>query len=357
MVERKFVIIGAGNGGQSLAGDMVLKGLNVTAIYDKNVESISAIAENGGIKMSGPVVQGFAQINCATNDLKIAMSEGDVFLVCITSNFHRLLASEIAPYVKPQHTFVLLPGFIGSSIIFSNTLKGYGKKELPLIGESISFPFATRLIEPAHAGIKSRKDALPVAALPASRNEEFLKIVQEFIPEAIMFRDTLSVGFNNVNPTTHVAFYLFNLGKVESPESRNADFHSWGTPTVVRIKNDVDTERMAVMRAMGLEIISYDDFHRICYRNRHFKPIPQEKGLPESASQVPNRFIDEDVPMGLVPMSDFGKKLGVPTPTIDVLIQVANLVRKRNFIEEGSTLENMGLGNMGVEEILALVLR
>ena len=35
-MEYKYVIIGAGNGGQSLAGDMVLRGTKVSAIYDKN---------------------------------------------------------------------------------------------------------------------------------------------------------------------------------------------------------------------------------------------------------------------------------------------------------------------------------
>lgn len=356
-MEKKFVIIGAGNGGQSLAGDMVLRGLNVATIYDKNVEMISSIIENGGIKMSGPVVQGFAPIKCATNDLEVAMNTGDIFLVCITSNFHGVLASEVAPYIKPEHTFALLPGYIGSSIIFSNTLKKYGIKKLPLIGESVSFPYATRLIGPAHTGIKSRKDALPLAALPASRNEEFLKVIQEAIPEVIIARDTLSVGFNNVNPVSHVVFYLFNMGKVESSEAKASDFHGWGTPTVVRIQYEMDAERLTVMKAMDLETISYDEFHRICYHNRHYKPIPQVKELPKSASQVPNRFIDEDVPMGLVPMSDFGKKLFVPTPTIDVLIQMANLVRKRNFMTEGTTLKKMGLDSMNTDEILAFVRR
>lgn len=354
-MNKRFVIIGAGNGGQSLAGDMVLRGSNVTAIYDKNVEAIEAIVKNGGIKMSGPVVQGFAPIKCATNNLKEAVNAGEVFLVAITSNFHKALASEMAPYIRPEHTVVLLPGYIGSSIMFANTLKKYGVKDLPLIGETVSFPYATRLIEPAHAGIKSRKIALPVAALPATRNQEFIRIVQQAIPEAILSSDTLSVGFNNVNPATHVAFYLFNLGKVESPEARTSDFHSWGTPTVVRVQYDMDAERLAVMNAMQLEAISYDEFHNICYNNKHFVPLPQGKGLPANASQAPDRFIDEDVPMGLVAISDFGKKLGVPTPTIDVLIHMANIVRKKDFAKEGSTLENIGLGDMSIEEILALV--
>jgi opine dehydrogenase len=354
-MSKKFVIIGAGNGGQSLAGDMSIRGVEVQAIYDKNENAIRPIAKNGGIKMSGPVVQGFGHVKKATINLEEAMSAGDVFLVAITSNFHRELASEMAPYIRPEHTVVLLPGYVGSSISFAKTLMKCGVKELPLIGESLSFPYATRLLEPAHAGIKARKLALPVAAFPANRNQEFIEIVKQAIPEAILSQNTLEVGLNNSNPTTHVAFYLFNMGKVESPDVKDADFHSWGTPSVVRIQYAMDNERMEILKALGFKPISYDEFHDICYKGEHYKPIKQSNEIQSNASQVPNRFIDEDVPMGLIPMQELGRKLGVPTPTIDVLILMANLVRGKDFSKEGTSLEIMGIDGKNKEEIISFV--
>lgn len=354
-MERKFVIIGAGNGGQSLAGDMSIRGVEVQAIYDKNENAISPISQNGGIKMSGPIVQGFGKIKLATTKLEQAMKSGDVFLVAITSNFHRVLASEMAPYIKPEHTVILLPGYVGSSILFANTLKECGVTELPLIGESLSFPYATRLLGPAHAGIKARKYALPVAAFPASRNEEFIKIIQQAIPEAILSENSLEVGLNNSNPTTHVAFYLFNLGKVESPDIKDADFHAWGTPNVVRIQYEMDNERMEIIKALGFTPISYDDFQEVCYKGRHYQPIKQSNEIQSNASQVPDRFIDEDVPMGLIPMQALARKLEVPTPTIDTLIQMANLVRNRDFALVGTTLEHMGIEDKSKEEIVTFV--
>lgn len=354
-MKKKFVIIGAGNGGQSLAGDMVLRGADVAAIYDKNPAPIESIKRNGGIKMSGPVVQGFAPIRCATNDLKEAIDAGDVFLVAITSNFHKDFAVSIAPFIKAEHTVLLLPGYVGSSILFTKTLVKSGVENLPLIGEAISSPYATRLIEPAHAGIKSRKVVLPVAALPATRNEELLSIIKEAIPEAILFEDTLSVGFNNRNPMSHVPTYLFNLGKVESSEVVNADFHSWGTPTINRIKHDLDNERVAVMKAIGLQTLSYDGVGQLVYNGKPYKPLPQSGEIPDNASQAPDRFIDEDVPMGLVAMASFARIVGVPVPTIETLIQIANLIRNKDFKLTGRTLEYMGIADMDLPEILTFV--
>ena len=352
-MDKKYVIIGAGNGGQSLAGDMAIRGIDVEAIYDKNESAILPISKQGGIKMSGPVVEGFGKVKMATSSLKEAMLAGNVFLVAITSNFHETLAVEMAEYIKPEHTVVLLPGYAGSSLMFANTLIKNGINELPLIGESLSFPYATRLLEPAHAGIKARKVALPVAALPSKRNQELLEILKAPIPGAYLLANTLEVGLNNSNPTTHVAFYMFNMGKVESPDVKDADFHAWGTPSVVRIQYAMDEERMKIVRAFELEAISYDDFHEICYKGVHYKPIKQTGQLQSNASQVPDRFIDEDIPMGLVPLQKLARVLGIETPVIDILISMGNLIRNKDYYKEGTSLEKMGIDNLSKSEILA----
>lgn len=354
-MKKKYVVIGAGNGGQSLAGDLVLRGTNVTAIYDKNPGQVTPISDNGGIRMSGPVVEGFAPV-FATDDLKTAVDSGNVFLVTITANYHRALAKEMAPFIRPEHTVLLIPGYIGSSISFANELRAAGISELPLIGEALSLPYATRLISPAHAGIKSRKYAVPIAAYPSSRNQELYDIVNPAVPETKLYANTLEIGFNNPNPMTHTVYYLFNLGRVESPESQTSNFHAWGTPIVDRIRDTVDEERVALVKAMGLNVLTYQGFRQLSYAGHKYVPLKQENAtLPASSSQTPARFIDEDVPMGLVAYQSFGKLLGVPTPTIDVIISMANLVRQKDFVQEGTTVETLGLGGLTAEEILARV--
>lgn len=352
---RKFVVIGAGNGGQSLAGDMVIRGVHLAAIYDNNPAPIVDIQQKGGIKMSGPVVEGFAPVKCATTNLKEAVEAGDVILVAITANYHKDFAVSIAPYIRSNQAVIIIPGYAGSSILFAKTLLKAGVKQLPLIGETISFPYATRLVEPAHAGIKSRKVALPVAALPATRNDELLAIIKEAIPEAMLFDDTLSIGFNNPNPVSHVPSYLFNLGRVESSDVINADFHSWATPTISRIKHDLDNERLAVMKALGLQPLSYDEFHELAYKGKAFKPLPQKGEIPANASQAPDRFIDEDVPMGLVSVAVFGDLANIDTPTTDTLIKISNFIRQEKFESIGRNLDYMGINGMTLKEILSFV--
>lgn len=353
---KNFTIIGAGNGGQSLAGDLTLRGFKVSAIYDKNPEPIKEIQDRGGIKMSGPVLEGFAPIEGATTDIRKAIESADVIFVAITSNYHKNLASDMAPFVRADQTILIMPGYIGGSILFQNTFLKKGVKELPLVGESLSFPYATRLIEPAHAGIKAKKVALPIAALPSSRNQEFLEIIQKAIPEVVLFPDSLSVGFNCTNPVSHVPYYLFNIGKVEAPTETEADFHSWGTKTTNRIKEELDNERVSVGKALGLKMLSHKEIHDVMYHGKSYKPLEQKGDkLSSNAVQAPDRFVDEDVPMGLVAISSFAKMINMPTPTTDMLINITNFIRQKEFEKEGRTLHYLGMDNVNKDEVLQLI--
>lgn len=350
-----YVIIGAGNGGQSLAGDMTLRGAKVSAIYDKNPAPIESIKKAGGIKMSGPVVQGFAPIDNPTASLEVAMKAGNVFLVTIVGNFHPQLAKEMAPYVTAEHTILLIPGNAGSSLLFRKTLAECGVKEMPLIGETLSLPYATRLLGEAHAGIKARKLTLPAAALPAARNEELLAAVQPAIPEISLWSDSLSVGLNNLNPCGHVPYYLLNMGKVEAPTPADSDFHAWNTKTTDRIATLYDEERMAVMRAIGLTPMSYAEAMSKLYANVHYVPIRQNESIAKNAVQVPDRFIDEDVPLNMILVSEIGRKSGIPTPTTDLLIELSTLVREKDFRATGTTMEKIGMHSLKTEDVKQLI--
>jgi opine dehydrogenase len=67
------------------------------------------------------------------------------------------------------------------------------------------------------------------------------------------------------------------------------------------------------------------------------------------------RYISEDVPMGLVPLSELARLAGVPTPVMDSVITLAGAVHRRDYHKEGRNLRRLGLENMSVKEIRAFV--
>jgi opine dehydrogenase len=74
----------------------------------------------------------------------------------------------------------------------------------------------------------------------------------------------------------------------------------------------------------------------------------QATGTPSS---LEHKFITEDVPTGLIPMSALGAAAGVPTPAIDALVGVVRTMTGRDFVGEARTLARMGLSGMNPTEI------
>ncbi|TFH05325.1 MAG: hypothetical protein E4H14_12985 [Candidatus Thorarchaeota archaeon] len=69
------------------------------------------------------------------------------------------------------------------------------------------------------------------------------------------------------------------------------------------------------------------------------------------AIDLNHRYIHEDVPTGLVPISDIGRLVDIKTPAIDSIISMASQVCQQDFRSTGRSVESLGLSEMGIDEI------
>ena len=65
-----------------------------------------------------------------------------------------------------------------------------------------------------------------------------------------------------------------------------------------------------------------------------------------------HRYVSEDVPYGLVPITGFGDLLGVPTPAADSMIILSSISNDSDYWKDGLTLEKLGFGGFSAQEIL-----
>ena len=74
----------------------------------------------------------------------------------------------------------------------------------------------------------------------------------------------------------------------------------------------------------------------------------QATGTPSS---LDHKFITEDVPTGLIPISALGIAAGMPTPTIDALVELARSMTGRDFAADARTLARLALDGKTAPEI------
>lgn len=351
-----IVIIGAGNGGLSLAGDLKLSGHRVTAIYDRFEQALEPVRRRGGIELVGPVRSGFVDIPIVTSDIGTAIEGGDVFLVSVPAFGHAWIAEAMAPHMRRGMTIVVGPAYFAGSVLFRRALERAGTSQGVRIVELNSLPYATRIVGPAQVGIKAVKRQMLAAALPHSDSEEAIAAIGHLFPPLLLADTVLSIGLVNQNPISHVPTYLLNLGRVhDAPSDANFDWHDWVTDDVHRVQSALDVEIQALGAALGVRTNTRAEMQDLQYRGIKWEIIQPTGAVPANAVTVPDRFITEDVPEGLVPLSSLGTMLGVSTPVMDALIELSCVFTGTDFRRGGRTLSSLGLPTTGAEALLAAV--
>jgi opine dehydrogenase len=353
----RFCVIGAGHGGLAMAGHLALEGFKVN-LYNRGKRRIRPISHRKGIKVEGEV-QGFGQIDLVSNNIMECLDGIDIIMVVIPANGHRFIAEICAPHLRENQIVILNPGRTGGALEFFNILREKGVGAYPFIAESQTFLYASRAIGPAHAKIFSVKHTVPLATLPAYWIPGVVKVINRAFPQFVPGDNIFKTSFDNIGAIFHPALTILNAGWIEETHG-DFEFYIQGiSPSVAKVLERLDKERLEVAAALGFKATSARDWlytaygatGRDLYEAIHANPGYQGIKAPE---RLFHRYIDEDVPMSLVPIASLGKLLKVATPTIKFIIHLASTIRNKDFWVEGRTVEKLGIEKMTIKEIRLL---
>jgi opine dehydrogenase len=358
--ELQIVVIGAGHGGKSMAADLASRGYAVR-LYNRSYEHIEAIALRGGIEvMLEDGRQEFGKLRLVTSDVAAALDGAHLVMVVVPASAHRDIALACAPYLQDGQCLVLNPGRTGGALEFRQVLCEAGCTADVIVAEAETFLFASRSNGPAEAHIFRRKNTLPLAALPSTRTQEVLDILQEVYPQFIAAPNVLYTSLNNMGAVFHPALTLLNAGWIEA-SGGDFEFYIDGvTPSTAHVLERLDRERVTVATAMGVRAQSAQEWLARAYSaygENLFESIhanPGYKGITAPRT-LRHRYIFEDVPYSLVPISALGRRFGVDVVAMEAMIQLACVLHGTDYRHRGRTLARMGLEGLSVTEITRLV--
>jgi len=345
-VER-VAILGAGPGGIAAAAVLARDGYDVS-LFNRSPARIKPLVEAGGVGIEGDLGEEFVRIPTITTDIADAVAGRDV-VFCFTPAYgQRPLAERAAPYLEPETTFVLASGSAGSlEVAQVFTEHGLDVADDLLLGETLTLPQSARMVAPDKIRIRL-PSTVRLAAFPARNNDR----LYERLEGVIRFRpspNVLDTGINNVNFLIHPAPMLLNYAAVERADGFLSIMNEGMTDGVLRCMDALDSEKMALAAALGLEPISIDDLYRETgsgpevYR-RHGEPF----GLRD---RIWPRYIDEDTPYGTVMLSSLGRQLGIPMPVCDAINTLLSVLEGTDFAAAGRTAEVLGLDGKSAHEI------
>ncbi len=354
-------VIGAGNVGHALAGDLALRGVEVR-LFSRSPERLEAISQAGGITVSGEV-EGFATLGLVTQSLKEAVEGAGVVAVCLSTMALPAHASAIAEASTSEQVIWLNPGHSGGALYLAaewSRSSGAGARKLCQLTTT---SHVSRVTGPAAV----RAFLLPraaVAALPSRHLDECHERLDALLPGQFgKAGSILENDLANINAIMHPPGMVCNAGWIQATGGDFGFYSDGAPPAVTTVIDAIDDERLALAERLQVPAVPFAELMYQLGFSTHATARRAHEAIEHSELIYPirspptldHRYLHEDVGWGLVPWTQLAENANVPTPTITALTHLAGLLNGVDYAREGLTLARMGLANKTAEEISAHV--
>lgn len=350
----KITVIGAGNGGQAIAGYCASLGMKV-CLYNRNIEKIASIFQSHTIELQGTVC-GKGYIDVVTQSIEVATKYSNILMIATTATAHRDIAAQMCPYLQNGQIVVLNPGRTLGVLDFYSVINSMRPDLEIFVAEAQTLMFACREIEPGRVNIIGFKDKVLLSGRNSLETEFVVRHLISFFPCFISASNLIQTSLENIGSIFHPSVVLFNAATIE----RNMSFYFYRdmTPEIASFIEKLDKERIEVGKALGQSLMPVSDWivyaypstvgNTLCERMKN-NPAYHDILAPGT---IFTRQLTEDIPTGLIPMSELGKAVGVKTPLMDSIITITSSLLNIDFRENGRTLHNLHLDRLNKEQLI-----
>jgi len=350
----KVAIIGAGNGGQAMAGHMSLSGYEVW-LYDCNLVTIETLQKKGSVTLEGKESGTTSNIHCTTH-LQEAVKDAEIIMIVTPAPSHDDVAKDIASLLEDGQIIILNPGYFLGALAFSRALKKASCEKDIIVGDTESLIYSCRLERPGEVYISGIKNSLLVATFPGNKIDLLIEKIKGTYPQFQPAKNILETTFGNVNFVLHAPIALLNAGSIES-KREFLFYREGGTPAIMNLEEKLDKERLEVAGQFGIKARSIKELETEFYGvtgNSLYDVVTKNPAylLVKAPQNLQTRLITEDVPMGLVPVASAAEKFRVDVPLHNAFIDLASALMDVDYRGQGRNMQNLGLVEMNANEIL-----
>jgi len=354
---KRVAVLGGGNSAHAMAADLALKGFEVSMCESPEFRaSFSTTLERQAITMINPLgEEKTAHLRKATTDFEEAIKNVDYIMLLVPAAARQHFFSGIMPHLEDGMTIVIWAGNY-SGLLLANMMKAQGRKKDVTIAETHMCPWAARLVGPATVREFIDVSKLLVAALPAKNTAGVVDELNGIYP-LVPGENILAPSLNNLNPIVHVPGSVLNAAWVDTLKQDFFLYKFGTTLSVARVIKAVYEEVARTGDAVGAGMLEYPEeaFWRKSTIMTYYAKAPGD--MEETAAKVSgpssmeHRYITEDVPYGLVPVSQLAQKFGVAVPVIDGLIDISGAINRADYRREGMSLGEMGIADLSKDEL------
>lgn len=361
-MDKAVAVLGGGNGGRCMAADLTLRGYKVNFCEHPDFkDKIKGILETGTIDLVGVDVSGTAKIHKVTTVFEEALENADLINIIMPSFAHETFFQEIIPFLKDGQTVIVWAGDFGSIRLF-NLLKERCPEKKVFVAETNTLPYGARITPEGWIDYHVFAPKVLISCLPAVDTGKVLEKAKTFWPGLVAADNVIAAALSNPNPLCHPPGAILNTGRIQYSKGDFYMYKEGITEAVARVIESVYEETLALAEALNSEIVHYEHHEFMTPASimsialqAPFDTLGIMAARVKGPQTIEDRYITEDLPYGLVPMSELGKKLGVKTPVIDALVNLGCIICKANYWETGRTFKKLGIEAMDKNELIKFI--
>ncbi|MDJ0904468.1 MAG: NAD/NADP octopine/nopaline dehydrogenase family protein [Woeseiaceae bacterium] len=357
----KITVLGAGAGGTAMAFDCASHGHEVRLFdFEQFPDNVAAIAEQGGIHADGDI-SGFGSIAYSGHDIDQALQDAELIYVVGPAYSTEPFGEAVAGKLSAGQTVIVSPSSCGGALAFKRAAGLAVHDASVRVAETSTLHYAVRLTEPGKIRVFLKlKAGNLLAALPREHTGDILALISDVYPSMEPAESVLQTSLQNANPIIHPAVTLSNAARIEMTGGDFLFYEEGVSDSVGRLIEALDKERIAIGAKLGITVLPDPEMGmRQGYMlepnyGSGYREAPGFRGIG-AQPQLDHRYLNEDVGYGLVFMSMLGKQIGVATPGIDAIIDVASIVMAHEYRAAAlRTPESLGIADLSAEQLASL---
>jgi opine dehydrogenase len=362
MTTSRYLVIGAGNGGCAMAGELALLGRDVTLFDYPSFESrLAPLRAAGGIlvdsrvaHVAGGIGEHFAPLSKLVTDIA-AVASADIVIVVVPAQHHAQLITAVLPFLHSGQLVLLNPGGVGGALVWADALRRAGRDGV-LLAQAADLLYAGYRTPEAKVVIGDKKKRAFLGVFPQRDHARVMEMLGSDFPEYVLAANVLEAGLQGPGMMVHPLPMLMNAVRIDREAPFVYDAYDI-TPSVARAVSALDAERMALVAALGgtvqpIEAILtdyYGVFGDGFYETVQKVPAYRGSTAPKDFT---HRYIVEEVPTQVVPACHIARMFGVDTPVMAATAVMAGAVVGENFMATGWTPRRLGIAGLDPKSLL-----
>jgi opine dehydrogenase len=353
----RITVLGGGHGSYAAAADLTLQGHEVT-LWRRDGAALAALLLERRITLRDAAGEHVATLAAVSDDLATAVRDAELIVAPVPAFGQPALAEALAPYLHDGQVVLLPPGSFGTYVFARAARATPGVA----FAESGTLPYLTRKTSETSLRVTQRTTRLPTGVFPARLTEAAGAIIRRAYPSVELVCDALDGALLNAGPIIHPPLIVMNAAALE--HSPSFDIHNEGTqPTVRRVTDALDAERIAVRAALGypaphFPLIDYyrTDGEEWMYGRDAKTRLVESGDWREPIDVHAHRYVREDIACGLAFLISVARYAGVGTPVADGLLALASAMLDEDLAQSGGrTLEALELATLSRARLAELL--